>query len=107
MKDKILSLLNKRDFVSGEQLARHLGVSRTAVWKQITILKNLGYEIESIKNKGYKLISRPDILIPEEIKNGLDSNIIGNEIHYFKKQRYIAELIRIQSPGSAHGTGKE
>lgn len=85
MKDKILDLLNNTNFISGEQLARQLGVTRTAVWKQITALKNKGYEIESVKNKGYKLISRPDIPIPEEIKTGLDTKIIGNEIHYFKE----------------------
>lgn len=85
MKNNLLDLLVEDSFVSGEKLARILGVTRTAVWKQINSLRDLGYKIESIKNKGYRLVSRPDIIIPEEIKNGLDSNIIGKEIHYFKE----------------------
>ena len=84
MRDKILYLLSGGDFVSGEKLAEHLDVSRTAIWKQMKALKALGYEIESIKNKGYRLVSRPDIPIAEEITSGLDTRIIGKEVHYFK-----------------------
>jgi len=84
MKDKILFLLNDGDFVSGEKLAERLDVSRTAIWKQIKTLKSLGYEIESIKNKGYRLVSRPDIPFAEEITSGLNTKIIGKEVHYFK-----------------------
>jgi len=85
MKIRLLDLLVDDHFISGEKLASNLGVTRTAVWKQIDYLRNLGYKIDSSKNKGYRLVSRPDILIPEEIKNGLDLNVIGNEIHYFKE----------------------
>lgn len=84
MRDKLLKSLKKDSFVSGEQLATDLKVSRTAVWKQIRTLKDLGYEIKSVKNKGYKLISRPDITTPEEIYNDLRTQIIGKKIHYFK-----------------------
>jgi BirA family biotin operon repressor/biotin-[acetyl-CoA-carboxylase] ligase len=52
MRDKILNLLNNDNFVSGEKLAEKLDVSRTSIWKQIKTLKDLGYRIESVKNKG-------------------------------------------------------
>ena len=84
MREKLLELLKKDCFVSGEHLAKELGVSRTAIWKQIKILRDVGYEIQSVKNKGYKLISRPDIPIPEEVSIGLNTKIIGRKIHYFK-----------------------
>jgi len=84
MRDKLLGLL-KNDFISGESLAKSLGISRTAVWKQVKSLEKLGYEIESVKNKGYRLISRPDTTIPEEISVDLSTKIIGKEIHYFEK----------------------
>jgi len=84
MRDKLLNLL-KNDFISGEKLAETLGVSRTAVWKQIKSLRKSGYEIESIKNKGYKLVSRPDNPIPEEVTSGLLTKIIGKEVHYFER----------------------
>ena len=85
MKNKLLSLLNNGSLISGELLAEQLKVSRTAVWKQINSLRDLGYEIESIKNKGYRLKSRPDIPIPEEITIDLNTKIIGREVYYFKE----------------------
>ena len=69
MNDKIIGLLKKDEFVSGELLAKKLDISRTAIWKQIKSLKDIGYEIDSVKNKGYRLVSKPDIPLPEEIKN--------------------------------------
>ncbi|MDH7517291.1 MAG: biotin--[acetyl-CoA-carboxylase] ligase [Candidatus Thermoplasmatota archaeon] len=93
MKNKILNLL-KNDFVSGEQIAKTLSISRTAVWKQINSIRKSGYEIESIKNRGYRLISRPDIPLPEEITDGLSTKIIGKETHYFKKISSTNDLAR-------------
>jgi BirA family transcriptional regulator, biotin operon repressor / biotin---[acetyl-CoA-carboxylase] ligase len=84
MRVEILKLLGDGGFVSGEYIAEHLGVSRTAVWKQIKSLQNLGYEIESVKNKGYRLVSRPDSPIAEEVTLGLDTQVIGKDIYYFK-----------------------
>ena len=60
-KDTILSLLLQADdYLSGEQISQTLGVSRTAVWKQIKALRAKGYEIKAKTNGGYKLISLPD-----------------------------------------------
>ena len=84
MRDKILHLLKDDEFVSGANIAKNLGISRTAVWKQIKSLQRLGYKIESVKNKGYKLLYRPDVPIPEEIHGGLNTQIIGRKIVYFK-----------------------
>ncbi len=72
MKAKILELLKNTDhYISGQKLCEHLGVSRTAVWKIINQLKEEGYIIDSINNKGYKIISCPDILSESEIKSSL------------------------------------
>ena len=55
--EKILSALAARagEFVSGEALAAECGVSRSAVWKAITALREAGYEIEARTNAGYRL----------------------------------------------------
>ena len=84
MRVEILKLLGDGGFISGEYIAEHLGVSRVAVWKQIKSLQNIGYEIESVKNKGYRLVSRPDIPIAEEVTLGLNTKVIGKDIYYFK-----------------------
>jgi len=85
MREKILELLNKKDFVSGKNLAKQLNVSRTAIWKQIKILQNYGYDIDSVKNRGYRLVSRPDIPRYEEISSYLNTEFIGKKIVYFEK----------------------
>ena len=84
MKNNILKYLNENNFISGEVLAEKLNVSRTMIWKNIKNLQNLGYDIESVKNKGYLIISRPDIPIFEEVYRNIDTEIIGKNIHYFK-----------------------
>ena len=43
---------NKGHYISGEEIAQALHCSRTAVWKAVNQLKEDGYEIEAVKNKG-------------------------------------------------------
>jgi BirA family biotin operon repressor/biotin-[acetyl-CoA-carboxylase] ligase len=85
MDEEILQLLRKSSsaFLSGEEISRRLKVSRTAVWKRITHLRALGYEIEASTRLGYRLIQAPDLLIPSEIKPILKTKWIGKTIHYF------------------------
>ncbi len=87
MKDLVLRELreSKEEYLSGEELSEKLGVSRTAIWKYIKQLKDLGYSIESFSKKGYKLVPVQDILNEYEIKYGLDTKIIGNRIEYFRE----------------------
>jgi len=84
MKDEILKELinNKNGYLSGQELSNKLGISRTAIWKHINKLKEEGYIINSVTNKGYILVEAPDILHPVEIKELLNTNFIGKEIIY-------------------------
>lgn len=66
------------NYVNGEQLAKELGVSRTSIWKAIQRLEKEGVVIESLKKKGYKLISG-DILLPEVIASNTHLNVSLNE----------------------------
>jgi len=83
MTSEILKYLKEKEYISGELLAQKLGISRVAVWKQIQKIKKMGYRIASEKNLGYCLISRPDILLPQEIQNNLSTSYIGKNIYYF------------------------
>lgn len=79
MKFKILDLLkNRNDYVSGEEIGAFLGVSRTAIWKNITKLKDMGYNIESVSNKGYRLVDDRDVVNEYEIN--YDNVIFNTEI---------------------------
>lgn len=85
MKNKVLKLLkeNSDGFVSGQYICEKLGVSRTAIWKNINLLKKDGYEIVSKTRNGYKLITCPDLLTHEEISTYLQTKLIGNKVVYY------------------------
>ncbi len=73
LKENIISILesNKGLFISGEKLANDLNVSRAAVWKVVKSLKNEGYDILSVSNKGYALSKETDILSSKIIKDNM------------------------------------
>ena len=62
------TLAQAQDYVNGEQLAQEMGLSRTSIWKAIQRLEKEGIEIESVKNRGYKILSG-DLLIPQVIED--------------------------------------
>ncbi len=87
-RDNLLLYLkeNNGDWVSGEMLSNKLSVSRAAVWKHIRKLKEEGYAIESSTKKGYLLTKVSDMLLPNEIQEGLDTRIFGKkDIFYFRE----------------------
>ena len=84
VKNGILKLLKEsEDFLSGEKISEEFGVTRAAIWKYINSLKEDGYEIESVSRKGYRLLSSPDILTYEEIKDYLNTKYTGGKIYYY------------------------
>lgn len=85
MKSEIIKLLKKDDnaFISGQDISKRLGVTQSDVWKYVNSIIDDGYEIESVSNKGYRLISSPDILTFEEIETYLKTNFIGRNIVHF------------------------
>lgn len=60
--------------VSGEDLARALGVSRVAVAKRVAALREQGYAIEASPGLGYRLLSAPDLPLPAEVRPLLRSS---------------------------------
>ncbi|RLF59193.1 MAG: biotin--[acetyl-CoA-carboxylase] ligase [Thermoplasmata archaeon] len=83
MNKHLLKRLEQKEYVSGETLAKELNVSRTSIWKYIKSFEQKGYIFESKKNKGYRLIFRPDIPIAEEILPYIKTSIIGKKFYHF------------------------
>ena len=105
-KAEVLRLLREStEYISGQELCEKFSVSRTAVWKIMKQLKEEGYEIEAVQNRGYRLLTVPDILSKSEIESRLDGGWIG-------KQVYFAEEVdstntwgkRLAEEGAPHGT---
>jgi len=87
-KDQLLQYLKetKGEWVSGESLSKQMGVSRSAVWKQISKLKEEGYSIESAPKKGYLFRKASELLLPNEIREGLETKLLGKgDIVYSKE----------------------
>jgi len=64
MKDLIIKELieHKGTFISGQQISKKYHITRANVWKYIQKLKEEGYQIDSVTNKGYRLLEVPDRL---------------------------------------------
>jgi BirA family biotin operon repressor/biotin-[acetyl-CoA-carboxylase] ligase len=87
-KDLLLVYLKgeKGNWVSGESLSSRMGVSRSAVWKHVRKLKEEGYLIESSPKKGYLLREASDMLLPNEVREGLDTILFGRkDIAHFEE----------------------
>lgn len=84
LKTEIIRRLREcKDYVSGQEICEEMGVSRTAVWKAVKSLKDEGFEIESVSNRGYMLKETPDVLTKSEIESRLKSKWLGKNLYCF------------------------
>ena len=106
MKTKILKLLREKEgYLSGQEICGQLAVSRTAVWKAIGQLKEEGYVIEAVQNKGYYLVSAPDLVTKEEISSRLKTAWAGHPTVFLPKTDSTNnEAKRLAEAGASHGT---
>lgn len=103
--DILAWLRNSEDYVSGQQLCDRFGVSRTAVWKVINQLKEEGYGIEAVKNKGYRLQITPDVLSSSELKSRIQNEWAGRNIYYYEETGSTnIDAKRLGEEGAVHGT---
>lgn len=84
IRKKLLEAFSQTDggYVSGQKISELLGCSRTAVWKHIEELRKDGYEIESMRRMGYRIIEMPDKISGNEIQLGLETEFLGRNVHY-------------------------
>lgn len=105
MKNRILDILQHADgYVSGQQLCELLGVSRTAVWKNINSLKKQGYVIEGVNNKGYRLVNSPDVITKDKIYEHLRTDIFARDITYYDETDSTNTRAKLAAEdGAVHG----
>lgn len=106
MKSKILAALrDAKGYVSGQELSERLGVSRTAVWKTVQKLKEEGYRIEAIPNKGYFLMEDSDVLNEQELSAFRQTAWVGETIVYYQATDSTnTQAKRLAEEGAGHGT---
>ncbi|WP_020676637.1 biotin--[acetyl-CoA-carboxylase] ligase [Geopsychrobacter electrodiphilus] len=82
-REQIIQLFRQRlgDYISGREICSVLQISRAAVWKQVEQLRELGFEIEARRSRGYRLLESPDLLLSADISAELGTSLIGRKVH--------------------------
>lgn len=104
---RLLELLRERGaaYCSGEELSTALGVSRTAVWKHVHQLEAAGYQFEAAPHLGYRLLASPDLLLPAEVRAGLESELFKRNIVCFRETTSTNErALELAARGAPEGT---
>jgi len=107
MKEQILKILRARrgDYVSGQSLCEGLNVSRTAIWKAVKALREEGYVIEAVSNKGYLLKELPDVITDSEILSQLYTKEMGKHIYFYEQIESTNNVARLLAEqGAVHGS---
>ena len=105
---KVLEVLETRDGpVSGEAISNTLGISRSAVWKHIKELIDMGYEITTSHREGYRLKKSSDRLLPYEVHKKLRTTFTGKKMRYFESissTNWVGrQIAHEQDPETLHG----
>ncbi len=84
-KDLVLEALQRsgENYLSGEALSEKLGISRTAVWKAIRTLREEGYTVKAVTNRGYRLIHDEDIITEESLRAHLLPIYKNNRLYIY------------------------
>ncbi|MBK1716561.1 biotin--[acetyl-CoA-carboxylase] ligase [Thiocystis violacea] len=104
----LIELLADGRLHSGEVIARHLGVTRAAVWKALKkLVEEFGLELESERGRGYRLRIPLELLNGERIRSALSDagreRLAALNIHR-RIDSTNAELMRLASAGIPSGT---
>lgn len=106
-KSKLLQLLeeNKGSYLSGEEISQSLSLSRTAIWKAINSLRESGYIIDAVPNKGYCLSTESDILSEQGIRKYLNEECEGLSFTVLQTTTSTNTLLKEQAAsGALEGT---
>lgn len=104
---RVFAELADGQFHSGEQLAEALGVSRSAVWKAVESLRELGATLHAVRNRGYRLAKSGEPLeagrIAERLSEGVRARVCGLEVVWSIDSTNTALLSR---PNPSSGTSE-
>ena len=102
-KSELLKILmdSPEEYVSGQEIAGKLDISRNAIWKAVASLRNEGYSIESRNNRGYKLTNVGNILTEDAVRASLNVDCdlevytVVTSTNDLMKEREIGETPRV------------
>lgn len=103
--DLLHMLLNAEGrFVSGEEISRNLSISRTAVWKHVNKLRDMGYEFEAVSRKGYRLVTKPDSIDATALQLALNTTVFGRKAVLLTSTLSTqGDVLKLAEKGQAEG----
>lgn len=105
LQEKLLAMLeqSRGTVLSGGELARTLGVSRTAVWKAVHTLQEAGHAIQSIQGSGYRLEDDSNGISVPGIRKHLRTCIFGNTIEVHRTLGSTNQYLKEQGASLQEG----
>ncbi len=79
---QLLDMLADGRWHTGKSLGENFGITRNAVWKQITQLEKLGLQIERSKATGYRLLNQIQLLDVDVIDRACKSSSVFSDLCY-------------------------
>lgn len=107
MQEQVLALFQQQnnEYLSGELMSQQLGISRTAVWKQIKKLEALGYEFEAVTKLGYRLKFTPDFITELDIATPRQGQRLGHTVHAYTDVGSTQDIAKeLAENGAKEGT---
>jgi BirA family transcriptional regulator, biotin operon repressor / biotin---[acetyl-CoA-carboxylase] ligase len=104
--DALLTLLaeNATIVISGNKIAREIGVSSDTVWRWVQKLRALGVPVTGHRHTGYNLDRMPDILSPKLLSHQLSGCAFGKRIYHFLKiDSTNSVAMQLGEGGEPHG----
>lgn len=100
---QLLSL--QTGYISGQALAKKAGISRSAVWKQISALRSYGYSVESRNGFGYRLSGQTDLPLPWELARVLNTSFVGKNVVFRQRTDSTQKIaLSLAIKPDSHGT---
>ncbi len=107
VREDILEIFEKErgNYLSGEELAVRLNVSRSAVWKAVKQLEEDGYEFDAVSGRGYSLRVSSDVVSKRGIEKFLGENAAKYDIIVYKTVTSTNTVLKeMAAAGAAEGT---
>lgn len=84
-KEQVLKILNDNNglFLSGQEIADQIYVTRASVWKAIKALEKDGYQIDAVTNKGYRLKKNVDLIDTSFIQKSISKSWKKTKVLYY------------------------
>jgi BirA family biotin operon repressor/biotin-[acetyl-CoA-carboxylase] ligase len=104
--DALLALLadNPMIVISGQKIAKEMGVARSSVWAWTQKLRALGVRVKGNPGAGYRIERVPDVLCPTLLRRQLRRSAFGKRVHhFFKAGSTNAIAFELGQAGEPHG----